>query len=96
MFDTDLQFPHTYELSEPPEQPGSGRGNLQVHYIPTPEKREEHDGMWIRVRPAASEEWIGVFAGGYGSPPSINKLLSTPMRLGLLKTLRSKTKECRT
>jgi len=74
---TELLFPCAYELGDPPEMPGSGTYDLPVHYFPAPPSRSEQDGVWIRVCPHAGEEWIGVFAEGYGSP-GVSKILSTP------------------
>ncbi len=77
MLNTELLFPRAYELSEPPELPGSGAHDLPVHYFPPPPFRSEQDGVWVKVSPHAGEEWIGVFAEGYGNP-GVSKVLSTP------------------
>ena len=75
MLDTELLFPCEYRLSEPLDLPGSGAYDLPVHYFPPPGSRLERDGVWVRVSPNAGQEWIGVFAEGYGG---ISKILSTP------------------
>jgi hypothetical protein len=77
MLNSELLFPHSYELREPPKLPGSGARDLPVHYFPPPPFRSEQDGVWVRVSPDAGEEWIGVFAEGYGNP-GVTKILSTP------------------
>ena len=78
MFESDLQFPHSYAIAEPPELSGSGKSELPLHYFPLPENRPEPDGVWIKFCPQLNQEWVGVFAGGYASPPAISKILSTP------------------
>jgi len=78
MFESDLSFSHSYQLTEPPELPGSGGSDLALYYYPPPLGRPEHDGLWVRCCPQSGEDWIGVFAGEYGSPPAISKILSTP------------------
>jgi hypothetical protein len=78
MFESDFQFPHSYQVSDPPEFPGSGKSNIPLHNFPNLEKRPERDGLWIRIRPQIGEEWIGVFACPSSGPPAISKVLSTP------------------
>ena len=78
MFDCDLQFPHAYELREIGELTGSGQSALPLHYFPAPTSRPERDGWWIEVCPHADQQWWGVFAHGYSSPPGISRALSTP------------------
>jgi len=77
MLNSELLFPHSYELREPSELPGFGERDCPVHYFPPPPFRSEQDGVWVGVSPQAGEEWIGVFAEGYGKP-GITKILSTP------------------
>jgi len=77
VLNTELLFPCAYELGEPPELPGSGTYDLPVHYFPAPSPRSERDGFWVRVSPNSGEEWIGVFAEGYGNA-GVSKILSTP------------------
>jgi hypothetical protein len=78
MFEPDLSFPHTYRLTEPPELPGSGTSGLAIYYYPPPSRRPERDGLWVRCSPQFGSDWVGVFAGEYGSPPATSKILSTP------------------
>ncbi len=78
VFESDLSFPHSYELTEPPELPGSGERDLAVYYYPPLLGRPERDGLWIRCCPQSGDHWIGVFIYEYGSPPAIHKILSTP------------------
>jgi hypothetical protein len=78
MTDLDLTYAHHYEIKEFPELPGTGFGPLPVHYFPGHPTRGEHDGLWIRVDPADAAPWVGVFGFGYGSPPAISRVISTP------------------
>jgi hypothetical protein len=78
MFETDFAFPHSYEVTDPPELAGSGMGNLLLYFYPPPMARPERDGAWIRCRPQYGAEWVGVFADEYPSPPAIYKIFSTP------------------
>lgn len=78
MFECDLTFPHSYRLTAPPELPGSGKGELAVYYYPPPSVRPERNGLWVRCCPEFGDDWIGVFANEYGSPPAVSRVLSTP------------------
>jgi hypothetical protein len=78
MVEVDLSFSHSYEIEELPELPGTGRIDVPVLYFPRPKSRPEHDGLWLRVRTASGESWVGVFAFGYQSPPAISRVLSSP------------------
>jgi hypothetical protein len=75
MIDINLEFPHSYEIEEIPELPGTGNLHAPVHYFPRTKTRPEHDGIWIRVRPATGQPWVGVF--GFGDL-SISQVISTP------------------
>jgi hypothetical protein len=78
MIEVDLTLPHSYEVSEIGEFPGTGKFNLPVLYFPSPRSRPEHDGLWLRIDPRNGKSWIGVFAFGYQSPPAISRVLTTP------------------
>ena len=78
MLETDWTYSHSYEVEELTELPGNGTWDVPLFYIPRPKTRPEHDGLWLRIRPAAQESWIGVFAFGYQSPPAISRVVSTP------------------
>jgi hypothetical protein len=78
MVDVDLEFNHSYEVEEIPELPGTGKLNVPVHYFPRLKTRPEHDGLWLKVRPATGKPWVGVFAFGYQSPSAISRVVSTP------------------
>ena len=78
MFESEFKFPHSYRLAEPTEISGAGTRETAVFYYPPPLTRSEHDGLWISCSPKSGDEWIGVFADEYLSPPAINKVLSTP------------------
>ncbi|MGA3371353.1 MAG: hypothetical protein ABSC48_06275 [Terracidiphilus sp.] len=78
MVDIDLEFPHSYEIEEIPELPGTGEFNVPVHYFPRSISRPEHDGIWLCIRPMTGQSWIGVFDFGYRSPPAISRVVSTP------------------
>jgi hypothetical protein len=75
MVDIDLKFPHSYEIEEIPELPGAGNFDVPVHYFPNTKTRPEHDGIWLRVRQATGQSWIGVFDFGFGT---ISRVISTP------------------
>jgi hypothetical protein len=77
LVETNLEFPHSYEIEEVPEFPGTGKCSVPVFYFPRNESRPEHDGVWLRMRPANGESWVGVFDFGYQSPPAISKVIST-------------------
>jgi hypothetical protein len=78
MFEIDLTFPHTYEIEELPELPGSGILDIPLLYFPRLKNRLEHDGLWIKISPVGGKSWIGVFAFGYQSPPAFSRVLSFP------------------
>jgi hypothetical protein len=78
MIDIDLEFPHSYEIEEVPEFPGTGNFNVQVRYFPKLETRPEHDGIWLQIRPATAQPWVGVFGFGDGYSPFISRVVSTP------------------
>jgi hypothetical protein len=78
MIDIDLEFPHSYEIEEIPELHGTGVFNAQVHYFPRTNTRPEHDGIWLLIRPATGQPWVGVFGFGEGSSPFISRVVSTP------------------
>jgi hypothetical protein len=78
MLEIDLAFPHSYEVGEPGEFPGTGKFALQEIFFPPPEGRPEHDGLWLKVRVASGRAWIGVFAFGYSSPPAFSRVVSSP------------------
>jgi len=78
MLEIDLSFPHSYSVEEFRDLPGSGKPRIPVHYIPQPKTRPEHDGLWLKIASAEGNEWIGVFAEGYDSPPAITRVVTTP------------------
>src|SRR5690349_2757820 len=78
MVDIDLTYPHSYELEELTELPGTGTLDVPLFYIPQPKTRPEHDGLWLKVSPAARKSWVGVFAFGYQSPPALSRVISSP------------------
>jgi len=75
MVDIRLEFPHSYEIDEAPELPATGGSGLPIHYFPRAKARPEHDGIWILVRPATGQPWIGVF--GFGGT-AISRVVSIP------------------
>ena len=83
MLSIDLQLPHSYEIEEVPELPGTGTWNVPLFYFPRPTMRSEHDGLWLRVQPRNCKSWVGVFAFGFASSPTNSRVLSTcdPERL---------------
>jgi hypothetical protein len=73
----DLEFPHSYEIDEIPELPGTGRFDVPLFYFPRPTTRMEHDGLWLRIRTPNGKSWVGVFAFGYQSPSAFTGVVST-------------------
>lgn len=78
MLDFDLSFPHSYAIEEIGDFPGDGKFPFDVHYIPDPRTRKEHEGLWLKVSSRNCEPWIGVFAFAYDSPPALTRIVSTP------------------
>jgi hypothetical protein len=72
----NLSFPHSYDIEEFQELPGTGTTREQLYYFPRPSTRPEHDGTWLKVH--NREPWIGVFAFGYTEPPAISCISTTP------------------
>jgi hypothetical protein len=50
MLEIDLAFPHSYEIEELPELPGTGSFDVPLLYFPPPKTRPEHDGLWLKIR----------------------------------------------
>jgi hypothetical protein len=76
MLNIDLTLPHSYEVEEFHHLPGAG--SPETIYLPPPQTRSEHDGLWIRVLPQRRRPWVGVFAFGYESPQAYSGVLSSP------------------
>jgi hypothetical protein len=67
MLEIDFAFPHSYEVEEIGEFPGTGKLTDPIIFFPPPEHRPEHDGLWLKVKTEGGRTWIGVFAfSGYG------------------------------
>jgi hypothetical protein len=77
MLDIDLVSPHSYEVEELPDLPGSGGLNVRLLYFPQPKNRPEHNGLWLKLTPATGESWIGVFAFLFDPPHSFSRVVST-------------------
>jgi hypothetical protein len=77
MLNIDLELPHSYEVDEIPELPGTGQFDLPLLYFPRPKARPEHNGLWLRIRPLKGKPWIGVFAFLYESYPAMTRVIST-------------------
>jgi hypothetical protein len=78
MLECDLAFPHSYEVQELREWPGTGSFNIPVIYFPPPKNRAEHNGLWLRIEAKSGKAWIGVFAFGYNPPPAFSRVVSSP------------------
>lgn len=78
MIDVDREFPHSYEIEDVPELPGSGGSQIPRLYFPRPITRPEHDGAYLKVIPATGRSWVGVFGFGDASPAAISRVLSSP------------------
>jgi len=74
----DLTFPHTYQVQDRFELPGSGESEIPTIYIPPPRNRAEHPGVWLRVRASSGRAWTGVFAYGLGGPFGFSRIMSSP------------------
>jgi hypothetical protein len=78
MLEIDLALPHSYEIEEVLELPGTGTFDTPLLYIPQPKNRPEHDGLRLKIRAAGGKSWVGVFAFGYQSPPAFSRVVSLP------------------
>jgi hypothetical protein len=78
VLDIDLTYAHSYEVEELRENPGTGSLDVPLFYIPRPEGRLEHDGLWLKFSAASGKSWAGVFEFGYTSPPAFSRVVSTP------------------
>jgi hypothetical protein len=78
MLEFDFTFPHSYEVEEVGEWPGTGTFAAPVIYIPQPKGRAEHGGLWLRFKPISGKAWVGVFAFGYTSTPAFSRVISSP------------------
>jgi hypothetical protein len=78
VLDIDLAFPHSYDVQEVGELPGTGKFAAPLIFFPEPKTRPEHDGLWLKVKMAGGAAWIGVFAYGYQSPPALTRVISSP------------------
>jgi hypothetical protein len=78
MLEIDLTLPHSYEVQELGELPGTGKFTVPLVYFPRPQGRPEHDGLWLKVGSNKGRSWIGVFKFGYTSPPAFSRVVSSP------------------
>jgi hypothetical protein len=76
VLEVDLTYPHSYEVEEVREIPGTGKLDIPVLYFPRPVHRPEHDGLWLRIRANKGTPWVGVFAFGYASPQAFSRVVS--------------------
>jgi len=86
MLKFDLVFPHSYEVEELGEFPGTGKFAVPVIFFPPPKNKREHTGLWLKVRAASGRAWIGVFAFS-PMPPSVSSSVVSspdPNRLGVI------------
>jgi len=81
MLAINFEFPHSYKVDEIPELPGTGKFSCPVYNFPRLKQagRGEQDGVWLMVKPANRNPWIGVFAiGGWGHSTFFTGALATP------------------
>ncbi len=78
MLETDLTLPHSYQVSEVGEFPGTGKFKHPVVFYPPPKDGREGGGLWVKFSPHEGKSWIGVFAFGYSSPPAFCRVVSSP------------------
>ena len=76
--DLDLSLPHTYQVEDSFELPGSGESDIPRVYIPSPVNRMEHAGTWLNIRASSGFMWTGVFAYGLGGPSGCSRIMSSP------------------
>jgi len=77
MLDLDLELPHSYEVDEIPDLPGTGPFDVPLLYFPRPKATPEHNGLWLRIRSSEGKSWVGVFAFLYESSPALTRVMST-------------------
>jgi hypothetical protein len=79
MLEFDFAFPHSYEVHELREWPGTGSLTVPVIYFPPPKNRVEHDGLWLRVQAKSGKAWDRRFcirlqlASGFFSHPQFTR-----------------------
>jgi len=78
MLEVDLAFPHSYEVEELGELPGTGKLAVPLIFFPPPKHRPEHDGLWLKVKAVDGRSWIGVFAFGDPSSSTFSRVISSP------------------
>jgi hypothetical protein len=78
MLEIEMVFLHSYEVEEAGEFPGTGKLRASQIFIPPPQGRPEHNGLWLKVKAANGRTWIGVFALGYLSSRTFSRVVSTP------------------
>jgi len=78
MLEIDLGLPHSYEVEELSEFPGTGKFTVPLIFFPPPKHRSERDGLWLKVKAANGRAWIGIFAFGYPSPATSSRVISSP------------------
>jgi hypothetical protein len=77
MLNIDLELPHSYQVDEVPDLPGTGQFDVALLYFPRPKARPEHNGLWLRIRPSSGKSWVGVFAFFHESYPALTAVVST-------------------
>jgi hypothetical protein len=80
MLEIDLTLPHSFEIEEIGDFPGTGKFRDPIMYFPRPQEGREGGGLWLKVKTESGKSWIGVFAFGYSSPPAFSRVVSTPDR----------------
>jgi hypothetical protein len=78
MLEIDLSLPHSYEIQEIGDFPGTGKFRDPIIYFPRPQEGREGGGLWLKVKAASGKSWVGVFAFGYSSPPAFSRVVSSP------------------
>jgi hypothetical protein len=78
MLEIDLNLPHSYEVEEIGDFPGTGRFRDPVIHFPRPKEGREGIGLWLKVKAASGRSWVGVFAFGYSSSIVFCRVLSLP------------------
>jgi hypothetical protein len=78
MIEIDLSTPRSYEVEQLSELPGTDKLAVPLIFFPPPKHRQEHDGLWLKVKPASGPGWVGVFAFGMQSSCTFSRVVSSP------------------
>jgi hypothetical protein len=78
----DRAFPHSYEVEELAEFPGTGVFRVPVVFFPRDGRHGE--ALWLNIKAASGKNWVGVFASGQHFSGSARGIFSSPDRQTML------------